>query len=160
MEQNTARSPELNPRRLWFVFGASLTLLFIAFVTLAPLRFKPRTGHPHVERFVAFALLGALAQAAYPRRPRLALLGVIAAAVALEWAQHFAPSRHPHIADAVAKVAGGLCGFGLSALVAKARPRLFGRSDPAREVDGVAIPSPSEHAADSTAQPSSVTLSV
>ncbi len=119
MDPKVTNCPSLNNRRRWRLYAAGLTLMGITFVTLSPLKLKPRTGHPNTERFIAFALLGALAETAFPKRPRLALLGVCAVAVGLEWAQHLSPTRHARVADALAKTAGGVVGFGLAAAAAK-----------------------------------------
>jgi hypothetical protein len=55
--------------------------LSIAFVTLAPLRFRPRTGFPQVERFAAYFPLSAVfsvacrSHRAAARRARISVVG-------------------------------------------------------------------------------------
>jgi VanZ like family len=87
-------------------------LVAIAFVTLAPLGLRPVTGlPPDVERFAAFAAVGALFAAAYPRYIVFAGVVVLGAAVSFELLQLLAPTRHGTVMDASIKVAGGLAGL-------------------------------------------------
>jgi apolipoprotein N-acyltransferase len=84
----------------------------IAFVTLGPLGLRPESGMPpHVERFAAFAVAGALFAAAYPRYILFAAVVVLGAAVLFELLQLLAPSRHGRLFDAGVKVAGGMVGL-------------------------------------------------
>jgi hypothetical protein len=84
----------------------------ICFVTLSPISLRPETGTGFVavERFGAFAALGALFVTAYPHHFfRVASLVVIVA-LGLEALQHLTPDRHGHLVDAMEKIAGGLAG--------------------------------------------------
>jgi hypothetical protein len=94
----------------WATFG------LICFVTLSPLGLRPETGSAGLERFAAFALLGALFVSAYPHNFVKVVMLVAFAALGLEGLQHVTPDRHGHLADAAMKVAGGLSGCCLSGL--------------------------------------------
>jgi hypothetical protein len=75
------------------VFAAWTTFGLICFVTLSPIALRPETGDPKLERFIAYAVLGALFMAAYPRHfVRLAIFLAIAA-MGLEALQH--PDTRP-----------------------------------------------------------------
>jgi hypothetical protein len=87
-------------------------LVLIALMTLGPLGLRPETGFsPQIERFAAFAVVGALFAAAYPRYILFAAVVVLGAAVLLELLQLLAPSRHGRLFDAGVKVAGGMIGL-------------------------------------------------
>ena len=94
-------------------------LALIALVTLGPLGLRPESGlSPQIERFTAFALVGALFAAAYPRYVLFAAVIVLGAAVILELLQLLAPSRHGRMFDAGVKLTGGtigLCGGWIAA---------------------------------------------
>lgn len=93
---------------------AWLLLAAIAFVTLAPIGFRPNSGYsPSIERFFAFAAVGCLFALAYPRRLWLILALVLGAAVAFEALQLVSASRHGRVFDLAVKLAGG--GFGIAA---------------------------------------------
>jgi glycopeptide antibiotics resistance protein len=92
--------------------SAWICLAGIAFVTLAPLGFRPESGMPpQFERFAAFAVVGVLFATAYPRYILFTLLIVLGAAVLFELLQLLAPTRHGTVFDATAKVIGGLVGL-------------------------------------------------
>lgn len=94
--------------------SAWLGLLSIALITLGPLELRPISGMSvHIERFAAFAIIGALFAAAYPRYIVFAAGVVLAAAVLFELLQLLTPSRHGQLFDAGVKIAGGV--FGLCA---------------------------------------------
>jgi apolipoprotein N-acyltransferase len=99
--------------RMFQVFlrvSAWFCLAVIALITLSPIGLRPETGlSPQVERFVAYAVVGALFAAAYPRYILFAALVVLGAAVML--LQLLAPSRHGRLFDAGVKVAGGVVGL-------------------------------------------------
>jgi apolipoprotein N-acyltransferase len=101
--------------RMFQVFlrvSAWFCLAVIALITLSPIGLRPETGlSPQVERFVAYAVVGALFAAAYPRYILFAALVVLGAAVMLELLQLLAPSRHGRLFDAGVKVAGGVVGL-------------------------------------------------
>jgi hypothetical protein len=92
--------------------SAWFCLAVIAVITLAPIGLRPETGlSPQIERFVAFAVVGALFAAAYPRYVLFAAIIVLGAAVMLELLQLLAPSRHGRLFDAGVKVGGGVVGL-------------------------------------------------
>lgn len=96
---------------------AWLLLAAVAFVTLAPIGFRPITGYsPSIERFLAFGAVGFLFALAYPRRLWLIVVIVLGAAVAFEALQLVSASRHGRVFDLAVKLAGG--GVGIAAGVA------------------------------------------
>jgi hypothetical protein len=104
-------------------------LAVIAVITLSPIGLRPETGlSPQIERFVAFAVVGALFAAAYPRYILFAAMIVLGAAAMLELLQLLAPSRHGRLFDAGVKVAGGVTGLCAGWIVAqwsvRIKPRL------------------------------------
>jgi glycopeptide antibiotics resistance protein len=93
--------------RLTPVF-AWLLLAAVAFVTLAPIGFRPNTGYsPTIERFLAFGAVGFLFALAYPRRLWLIVVIVLGAAIGLEALQLVSASRHGRLFDLAVKLAGG-----------------------------------------------------
>ncbi|OEO30442.1 hypothetical protein VW23_021290 [Devosia insulae DS-56] len=93
---------------------AWLLLAAIAFVTLAPIGFRPNTGYsPSIERFLAFGAVGLCFALAYPRRLWLVLALVLGAAIGLEALQLVSASRHGRLFDLAVKLAGG--GLGVAA---------------------------------------------
>jgi len=99
---------------------AWLCLAYIAVITVGPLGVRPITGwSPQLERLIAFAIVGALFGAAYPRHILLAALVVIGAAVLLELSQLLSPSRHGRIFDAGVKITGGMIGIAVGWLVSR-----------------------------------------
>ena len=78
---------------------------------------------PQFERLVAFAVMGGLFAAAYPRHILLAAVVVLGAAVLLEVFQLFEPSRHGRLLDASFKVVGGIAGLAAGGLFARLAPR-------------------------------------
>ena len=95
-----------------------LTLAFIAFATLSPIRDRPSfAADPHVEHFAAFAVMALAFVVGYPRRAMLVVLLVVFSAFTLEAMQLLTPDRHGHLADAFFKVAGGLAGIGAGHLL-------------------------------------------
>ena len=92
--------------------AAWLLLAAVAFVTLAPIGWRPETGlSANIERFAAFALIGLAFGLAYPRRLWLVALTVLGAAMSFEVMQFLVQSRHPGLRDVVAKLAGGASGI-------------------------------------------------
>ncbi|MER2264606.1 VanZ family protein [Methylobacterium oxalidis] len=100
----------------WLLFAALLV------VTLAPIGYRPVSAAPvSLERFGAFALLGFLFAAGYPRRRWQVLALTLAAAGLLEILQMLQPTRHGRVADFAVKAAG--CGLGGLAALAIAHRR-------------------------------------
>ncbi|MFZ5736668.1 MAG: hypothetical protein ACOY6K_07290 [Pseudomonadota bacterium] len=101
-------------------FAAWGCLAVIAFATLSPIGLRPTTGlSPSIERFVAFALVGALFASAYPRYILFAAAVVIGAAVLFELLQVLEPSRHGRLFDASVKLAGGTAGLAVGSIVGR-----------------------------------------
>jgi VanZ family protein len=89
--------------------GFGLALLIIIF-TLGPVGLRPQTGHPDVERFLAFVAVAAVFTLALPRRLAWVLIGVVLMAISLEVGQLLIPGRDARVTDAVVKVLGGVIG--------------------------------------------------
>jgi VanZ family protein len=94
-----------------------LLLALVAFATLSPIDDRPQLMAPHLEHFAAYFVMGLVFSFAYPSRIGLVLLLVLGSAVTLEALQLLTIDRHGQLADAVMKMAGGICGVGLSQLV-------------------------------------------
>jgi VanZ family protein len=82
----------------------------VVFVTLGPVADRPQFGHPQLERFLAFFLLAGAWTLAMPGRRLLAAIALALGAALLEWTQAFVPHRDPGLIDAMAKMAGAICG--------------------------------------------------
>ena len=103
-------------------------LAAVVFVTLSPISFRPVTGGPvDIERFIAFAVLGAVFCLAYPKHRVLVLVFLVAVAGALEVLQHLIPTRHGRLSDAAVKVLGAATGVILAGKLAAWCPNLFRR---------------------------------
>jgi hypothetical protein len=92
---------------------AWLLLVGLAFVTVAPIEFRPVTPLPtQLERALALALVGFVFALAYPRRILLVVLLLFASTTLFEALQLVEPSRHGRFLDLAVKLAG--CGLGLA----------------------------------------------
>jgi VanZ family protein len=87
-----------------------LLLALICFWTLAPVSYRPQTGHAMFERFWAFLALGGALAAGYPRRPLMVATIICLVALGSEALQAIVPTRDARPVDAVEKTAGGLAG--------------------------------------------------
>lgn len=106
--------------------AAWLLLAAIAFMTLAPIGFRPATGIPtQLERFAAFAVIGLAFGIAYPRKLWFVALVVLGAAVSLEAMQLLAMGRHAGVRDVIAKLAGGTGGIMASWVISTLRRQFF-----------------------------------
>jgi hypothetical protein len=103
-------------QRLFAITGW-LALAFIVFATLSPIGDRPSLAAPHLERFVAFALIGVAFTLAYPHRILLIVVIVVGAALGLEALQLLTPDRHARAADALVKSLGGISGICAGQLV-------------------------------------------
>ncbi|WP_335338176.1 VanZ family protein [Devosia sp. A16] len=116
-------SIRLLPVLAWLLLGA------IAFVTLAPIGFRPNTGYsPNIERFVAFAAVGFCFALAYPRHLWLITALVLGAAVAFEALQLVSASRHGRLFDLAVKLAGGGLGIAAGVVVERIWRKASGRA--------------------------------
>ena len=96
---------------------AWLLLAAVAFVTLAPIGFRPTSGYsPSIERFIAFGAVGFFFALAYPRRLWLIVVVVLGAAIAFEALQLVSVSRHGRVFDLAVKLAGGALGIAVGAV--------------------------------------------
>jgi hypothetical protein len=98
-------------------FTAWAALVFIAFVTLSPVSWRPDFGHVNVERFVGFGVLALLFGLAYPRRFLLVAVCTFASAGFLEALQLIIKGRDGTLANLFIKVAGGAIGLGVAGLL-------------------------------------------
>jgi Ni,Fe-hydrogenase I cytochrome b subunit len=104
--------------------AAWLCLAFIAMATLSPIGLRPTTGwSPSIERFLAFATVGCLFAAAYPRYILFAAVVVLGAAALFEILQLFEATRHGRLFDAGVKMSGGSVGLIVGWLLARWLPR-------------------------------------
>jgi nitrate/nitrite transporter NarK len=103
---------------------AWLLLAAVAFVTLAPIGFRPNSAFsPNIERFATFGAVGFAFALAYQRHLWLIVALVLGSAIAFEVLQLLVQSRHGRLPDLAFKLAGGTLGI-TAGLVAR---RLWGR---------------------------------
>jgi hypothetical protein len=88
-----------------------LALALVVIATLSPITARPSLASPHLERFVAFALIGLAFALAYPNRVLLVFAIVVGAALGLEALQLLTLDRHSRAADALVKTLGGISGI-------------------------------------------------
>lgn len=100
--------------RLGLRLGAWCLLLLVAAVTVGPIGLRPHVGPVGIERSLTFLLLGIAFALAYPRRPLIAVLVIVAGASLLEGLQTLVPERHGQWSDLGVKIAGGLLGVALA----------------------------------------------
>ncbi|WP_064834653.1 VanZ family protein [Rhizobium phaseoli] len=91
---------------------AWLLLALILFVTVSPIGLRPHTVTTvDTDRGGAYVLLGLAFALAYPRQWKLVAALLITGAVAIEYLQYFAPTRHPRLHDAGVKAMGAALGL-------------------------------------------------
>ena len=95
----------------------------IMLMTLGPVGLRPQFGHPQLERYLAYAVLGMAFSAAYPRHRGWVALAVICGAFGLEAGQLLVPGRDARVPDALAKALGAVCGVLAVIGVQTGRPR-------------------------------------
>jgi VanZ family protein len=99
-----------------------LLVCSIAAFTLSPPELRPITAAPvNLERFAAFALLGAAFCLGYPKRWLNVLILLAVVVVILEVAQNIVPGRHGHISDGFVKLSGVCLGVVFAAFVSRYR---------------------------------------
>jgi hypothetical protein len=97
--------------KAFFQCAAWLLVLAIAVFTLAPIGLRPISGAPvSLERFAAFAVIGACFGLGYPKHRLAILLVVIGIVGLLELAQNLVPGRHGRLPDGLVKASGALLG--------------------------------------------------
>jgi len=98
-------------------------LLAIAVLSVSPVR--PSLGfHGKFDAALAFAIMGGMFGAAYPRQLITMLWIVLLLAGGLELAQLLTSGRHGHLRDAEIKAVAGAMGIGLGMIVTLAARRL------------------------------------
>src|SRR5829696_8529081 len=91
--------------------AAWLLVALVTFVTLSPIELRPVTTAPaDLERFAAFAVIGAAFCIGYPQHRLAVILLTMGFIGLLEAGQHLVPGRHGHFHDGVIKVAGMFLG--------------------------------------------------
>lgn len=112
-------------RRAAIILGWAAILL-ILFSTLSPIDIRPHVADwsADTERFLAYAMAGALLCFAYPRQRWLVLAAILAVALGLEWAQTWEATRHGRPHDAVVKMVGAILGASLAFLLDQTIARL------------------------------------
>lgn len=109
----------------WIAWPA---LAAVVVVTLSPIAWRPMTGAPaEIERFAAFAVLGAVFCAGYPKHRIVVLVLLVAFVGSLEALQLLVPSRHARIYDAIVKAAGAGTGVFVAGRLTMRCPGLFRR---------------------------------
>ena len=114
MTSDRGHQPGTGWMQRFLVIAAWSVLAALAFVTLAPISFRPHLASAKLERFLAFALVAALFGLAYPKALLRMMLMLIAAVAVLELGQLLTASRHAGVIDVAAK----LTGIGVGALFA------------------------------------------
>ncbi|ANY82162.1 hypothetical protein BB934_27795 (plasmid) [Microvirga ossetica] len=106
--------------KAFFRWVAWLLLLAIAVFTLTPIELRPVTGASvSLERFAAFAAIGAAFCLGYPKH-RLSILVLLVGIVGfLEVAQNLVPGRHGHLPDGLVKASGALLGAAFATFVTR-----------------------------------------
>ena len=111
-----------------FLTAALVLSMAVIVMTLGPLSDRPGIGHPQLERFAAYFVLGATWALAFPRRMLTVGIVIAAAAAGLELAQFLAPDRDPRFVDAMAKIVGDVTGVATTMFFDARRRQTGGRS--------------------------------
>ena len=97
--------------------AAWLALVAVLFVTVSPIGLRPHdVMSVQGDRALAFGLLAGLFVLAYPRHWLLVGLGIVVAAIGIEWLQELSPTRHARWGDAMVKAGGAACGAAIATL--------------------------------------------
>ncbi|MPR12787.1 VanZ family protein [Microvirga tunisiensis] len=106
--------------KTFFRWVAWLLLCAITVFTLTPIEFRPVTGSPvSLERFAAFAAMGAAFGLGYPKHRLHVLVLLVGIVGFLEVAQNYVPGRHGRLPDGVVKASGALLGAAFATFVAR-----------------------------------------
>lgn len=116
--------------KIFFRWVAWLLVAVVAFSTLAPIGLRPMTMAPaNLERFVAFAVIGAVFCLGYPKHRFVVLVLLFGIVGLLEVAQTLVPSRHGRVPDGMVKASGAVLGVAFAAFLARTkRPSERGRA--------------------------------
>jgi hypothetical protein len=113
--------------RTFFRWIAWLLVFAIAAFTLLPIELRPVTGaSADLERFAAFAIVGASFYLGYPKHRCGIVLLVIGITGLLELAQHFVPARHGRLPDGIVKASGALPGAAVTMFIERGIERYKG----------------------------------
>jgi VanZ family protein len=110
------------PMTLTFFFRwlAWLLVLAITVFTLAPIELRPTTAAPvSLERFAAFAIIGAAFCFGYPKHRLSIVMLLIGIVGLLEASQNLVPGRHGRLPDGLIKASGALLGAALATFLAR-----------------------------------------
>jgi hypothetical protein len=111
----------MTARRLFQAIGW-LSVVAIAVLSLVAPSMRPVTFVPHdIEHAAIFAIAGFALGFGYPQRTARNMLMMIVFAAAIEFAQFYAPGRHPRLIDFVIDALGGCAGVAVAALVSRFR---------------------------------------
>jgi VanZ family protein len=103
-----------------FRWVAWLLVLAITVFTLSPIELRPVTQAPvSLERFAAFAIIGAAFCLGYPKQRFGILILLIGLVGLLEVAQNYVPGRHGRLPDGLVKASGVFLGVTFAALVTR-----------------------------------------
>jgi VanZ family protein len=106
--------------KTFFRWVAWLLVCAIAVFTLAPIQFRPVTAAPvSLERFAAFAAIGATFCLGYPKHRLHILVLLIGIVGFLELAQNHVPGRHGRLPDGLVKASGALLGAAFAAFMTR-----------------------------------------
>ncbi|QRM35659.1 VanZ family protein [Microvirga sp. VF16] len=105
--------------KTFFRWMAWLLVCAIAIFTLSPIELRPVTAAPvSLERFLAFAVIGAAFCLGYPKH-RLHILMLLFGIVGfLEIAQNYVPGRHGRLPEGIVKASGVLLGVAFATFMA------------------------------------------
>ncbi|MFS8146910.1 antibiotic resistance protein VanZ [Rhizobium sp. R635] len=91
---------------------AWLLLASIIFMTVSPIGLRPETVTTvNTDRAGAYVVLGLAFALAYPKQWKTVAALLIVGAVAIEYLQYFAPTRHARLHDAGIKAVGAAIGL-------------------------------------------------
>jgi VanZ family protein len=117
----SAKSLIMTPKT-FFRWAGWLLILAIALFTLSPIELRPTTSAPvSLERFAAFAVIGAFLRLGYPKHRLLILILLIGIIGCLEVAQNFVPGRHGRLPDGLWKASGALFGAVFAAFINRSK---------------------------------------
>jgi hypothetical protein len=103
---------------------AWVLLIGLAFVTIAPIEFRPVTPLPvQLERALALAVIGFVFAIAYPRHVVLVTIVVLGSTALFEALQVLEPSRHGRMVDLAVKIVGGGAGIVVGQIVSMVRAK-------------------------------------
>ena len=115
--QNTV-APKTERFTRWMFWITLIVVLALALAPMAP-RTAPNFGSDKINHLLAFATLGLLGSAAYPKRLVAVLAGLMGYGVLIEVLQSFTATRHAEWADLLADGTGLCLGALFAAVVTR-----------------------------------------